>query len=85
MNSTTRRIAVAAGAAVLSAALFYFGTGMRPVPWLTWLAPLPVLLLAPRVGARIACCAAGPRGSSGGRMWDYFLGTLGCRSRPMAP
>ncbi|MEU4674601.1 nitrilase-related carbon-nitrogen hydrolase [Amycolatopsis sp. NPDC023774] len=32
-----------------SAALFYFGTGLAPVAALTWLAPLPVLLLAPRV------------------------------------
>lgn len=35
-----------------SAALYYFGTGLRPVWWLTWWAPLPVLLVAPRVSAR---------------------------------
>ncbi|NUT91864.1 MAG: acyltransferase [Saccharothrix sp.] len=31
-----------------SAVLFFFGTGMSPLPALTWLAPLPVLLLARR-------------------------------------
>lgn len=32
-----------------SAVLFYFGTGLAPVTALSWLAPIPVLLLAPRV------------------------------------
>ena len=36
-------------ALVLSAAAFYFGTGLHPIWWLTWLAPLPALLIAPRV------------------------------------
>ncbi|WP_051792868.1 nitrilase-related carbon-nitrogen hydrolase [Amycolatopsis jejuensis] len=33
-----------------SAVLFYFGTGLAPIAVLTWLAPLPVLLLATRAG-----------------------------------
>ena len=45
-------------AAATSATLFYFGTGLRPMPWCTWLAPLPVLVLAPRVSARTAFTAA---------------------------
>src|SRR5579862_5173034 len=36
-------------ALVASAALFWFGTGLDPVWWVTWLAPLPVLWLAQRV------------------------------------
>lgn len=51
-SARDRVLAVAA-----SGALFYFGTGMSPVPALTWLAPLPVLLLASRVPA---WTAAGP-------------------------
>jgi apolipoprotein N-acyltransferase len=35
--------------AVASAVLFYFGTGLAPIGALTWLAPLPVLWLAPRL------------------------------------
>jgi apolipoprotein N-acyltransferase len=42
---------LALGAAVASAALFFFGTGLHPWWWLTWLAPFPVLLVAPRVRA----------------------------------
>ena len=34
-----------------SAALFFFGTGLTPVWILLWLAPIPVLWLAPRVSA----------------------------------
>lgn len=49
-----RERAAAPLAVVLSAVLFYFGTGLAPVPVLTWLAPLPILLLAPRVSAGTA-------------------------------
>ncbi|MEU7526609.1 nitrilase-related carbon-nitrogen hydrolase [Saccharothrix sp. NPDC042600] len=35
-------------AVLASAVLFFFGTGMSALPALTWLAPLPVLLLAAR-------------------------------------
>lgn len=39
-------------ALIASALLFYFGTGFAPVAGLAAVAPLPVLLLAPRVSAR---------------------------------
>ncbi|MEV5543146.1 acyltransferase [Saccharopolyspora shandongensis] len=41
-----------------SAVLFFFGTGLAPVAALTWLAPLPVLLIAPRVSGVVAATAA---------------------------
>ena len=47
MNVTTQRWCVWSG--LLFAALFFVGTGLHPVWWVTWLAPLPVLLLAPRL------------------------------------
>jgi apolipoprotein N-acyltransferase len=76
MRSAKWRIA-AVLAAVTSATLFYFGTGLRPVPWCTWLAPLLVLLLAPRVGARTAFAAAFAAWLGGETaMWGYFLNTL---------
>jgi apolipoprotein N-acyltransferase len=37
------------GALAASALSFYFGTGLHPLWWLTWLAPLPLLLIAPRL------------------------------------
>jgi apolipoprotein N-acyltransferase len=64
-------------AAATSATLFYFGTGLQPTPWCTWLAPLPVLLLAPRVSARTAFAAASAAWLGGETMmWGYFLSTL---------
>lgn len=57
-----------------SATLFYFGTGLAPVPVLTWLAPLPVLLLAARVSGRVAIAAAFFAFLLGtANSWDYQL------------
>ncbi len=36
-------------AGVASAGLFYFGTGLHPTWWTLWLAPVPVLAIAPRL------------------------------------
>jgi apolipoprotein N-acyltransferase len=67
---------LAVGALVSAAVLFYFGTGPAPVPALTWLAPLPVLLLAPRVSARVALAVAFTAALSGtANSWAYFLGS----------
>ncbi|MFJ2033869.1 nitrilase-related carbon-nitrogen hydrolase [Streptosporangium sp. NPDC087985] len=65
-----RAAAMALPALALSAVLLYFGTGLHPVPWLTWLAPLPVLLLAPRVPAVLAAVTALVAWSIGGlNLW----------------
>ncbi|MGH8967187.1 MAG: hypothetical protein ACRDXB_17920, partial [Actinomycetes bacterium] len=62
---------------VLSAVLLLFGTGLDPLPWLTWLAPLPVLWLAPRTDGRTAFAAASLAWFGGqGRMWSYYAGAL---------
>lgn len=53
-------------ALLCSAVLFYFGTGNAPITALTWIAPLPVLLLAPRVGGWTAVGVA---------FGAYLLGT----------
>jgi apolipoprotein N-acyltransferase len=60
------RIRWVAAALLCSAVLFYFGTGLAPIAALTWVAPLPVLVLAPRVRAGVALGAA---------FLAYFLGT----------
>jgi apolipoprotein N-acyltransferase len=36
-------------AGLASAGLFYFGTGLQPIWWMLWLAPVPVLAIAPRL------------------------------------
>jgi apolipoprotein N-acyltransferase len=67
---------VAVGALVCAAVLLYFGTGPAPVPALTWLAPLPLLWLAPRVSARMALVVAFVAGVLGtANSWAYFLGS----------
>jgi apolipoprotein N-acyltransferase len=61
-----------------SAALFYFGTGLHPVWWITWLAPFPVLLIAPYASGRSAFLAAFLASALGGlNMWKYLHGLLG--------
>ncbi|MEV6846718.1 nitrilase-related carbon-nitrogen hydrolase [Actinoplanes sp. NPDC051411] len=73
----------AAAALACSAVLGYLGTGLAPIAALTWLAPLPVLLLAPRVPARTALGVA---------FGAYLLGTanswafqLHSHDEPMVP
>jgi apolipoprotein N-acyltransferase len=45
-------------ATALSALGWWFGSGLQPLWWATWLAPLPVLLFATRSRARWAALAA---------------------------
>ena len=52
MRSRKLFLLIAAGLA--SAALSYFGTGLYPIWWLLWLAPVPVLAIAPRLGGSAA-------------------------------
>ncbi|KAA8880100.1 nitrilase [Nocardia colli] len=72
-----KRFLFAALAIVTSALLWHFGTGLRPLPGLAFLAPLPVLLLAPRVSA-VTAFLAGYLSWLGGelQMWPYFTETL---------
>ncbi|GLZ75764.1 apolipoprotein N-acyltransferase [Actinorhabdospora filicis] len=71
--SRPARYGAAALAAAASGVLWAFGTGLHPVPYLTWLAVLPVLLAATRVPAPLAALAAG-LGYLGGAapMWHYY-------------
>jgi apolipoprotein N-acyltransferase len=51
---------IAAGLA--TAALSYFGTGLHPIWWALWLAPIPVLAIAPRLGGGAAFLLGSMRG-----------------------
>src|ERR1700760_4596617 len=56
-----------------SAALFYFGTGLTPVWFLLWLAPIPVLWLGPRLPAGQAFLFAPRSYMLGGfNIWFYL-------------
>lgn len=60
-----------------TAALYTFGFALDPVPWLVWLAPLPLLWLAPRSGPwTTAAVAAGAWTLGGLRMLWYFHDTI---------
>ncbi|GIJ48743.1 apolipoprotein N-acyltransferase [Virgisporangium aliadipatigenens] len=75
IRGTGPRAVVAAAA---SAILFRYGTGLAPLWWCAWLAPLPVLLLASRTRARVAVAAAFVAwlvGESG--LWSYYTGSDG--------
>lgn len=64
-------------ATLLSGLLWFGGTGLHPVPALTWLAPLPLILASTRVRPRTALCATALAWSIGqGGVLGYYLGTL---------
>ncbi|NUR72559.1 MAG: acyltransferase [Hamadaea sp.] len=62
-----------AAAFAATAVMLYFGTGLTPLAWLTWFAPLPVLLLAPKVSLRTALLVAfGSYLASTSNSWAYY-------------
>ena len=67
-----------AAATILSGAAWWFGTGLHPQAWLTWLAPLPLLLLAPRLRWQTAALAALCAGACAGlNLWHYLRNIIG--------
>ncbi len=69
-NRTPSALALAAPA---SAVAFYFGTGLHPIWWLAWIAPIPLLLLAPRVSRGRAFVMAFLAYAAGSlNEWYYF-------------
>jgi len=49
MDSKPNRILFALAATAVSAVAWFFGTGLHPLWFLTWLAPLPILVIAPYI------------------------------------
>lgn len=79
-------LALGLAAVALSALGWWFGSGLRPQWWLTWLAPLPVLLLAPRVRRRWAALAAFAAYALGGmNQWSYLHGYIGLPMSTILP
>jgi apolipoprotein N-acyltransferase len=68
---------MAFGATIITAALLYAGTGLHPAWWAMWIAPLPIVLVAPRLswfGAFGAAALAWYIGEL--NLWRYFHGVL---------
>ena len=58
----SRKLFLICTAGLVSAALAYLGTGLHPIWWALWLAPIPVLAISPRL-------RAGPAFLLGGIVW----------------
>jgi len=80
MESSANRSVVwaVAAATILSGAAWWFGTGLHPQAWLAWPAPLPLLLLAPRLRWQYAALAALCAGACAGlNLWHYLRNVIG--------
>jgi apolipoprotein N-acyltransferase len=77
MPDRLRSLILGSAALAVSAACFYFGTGLQPSWWLTWIAPLPVLLVAYRTRPLTAGLAAFATWLVGGlNTWGFLRGRL---------
>ena len=73
MDSKLNSSTIVALCLACSAALFFFGTGLAPIWPLLWLAPIPVLWLAPRASASSAFLVAGAAFALGSlNEWAYL-------------
>src|SRR5271169_4148520 len=76
LNRTSWLLAVVAVIATSTA--LYFGTGLHPVWWLAWIAPVPVLLMVARASGKLAFVGALIASVSGSlNLWHYLRGVLG--------
>jgi len=75
---------VGVAATALAALAWWFASGVEPQWWLAWLAPLPVLWLAPRVGARWAALVGFAAYAAGGlNVWSYLHAAVGLPTLPV--
>ncbi len=71
------RVVIVIIAIALTSAMFYRGAGLEPVWWLVWLAPIPVLLVAPAIRAWQALAAAWiARSLAMLVFWHYWQGIM---------
>jgi hypothetical protein len=76
-SSTTRNLLFAGTATVATSAMLFWGTGLHPLWFLTWFAPLPVLLISPRLevwGTFSVAALSWFLGSL--NMWHYLLAAI---------
>jgi apolipoprotein N-acyltransferase len=76
MRARNLLLVIAAG--VASAAFSYLGTGLHPIWWLLWLAPVPVLAVAPRLRRSAAFLVASDAWLIGEtNQWSYLTHEIG--------
>jgi apolipoprotein N-acyltransferase len=72
-NSKSDSVIFMVLAVAISATAYFLGTGLYPHWWLTWLAPLPILVLAPRLPRWQAGAIAFVAYAAGGaNMFSYY-------------
>jgi apolipoprotein N-acyltransferase len=65
-------------ATALAATAWWLGSGVQPLWWMAWLAPIPILWLAPRVRAGSATAAGLVAYAVGSfNLWDYLHNRVG--------
>ena len=68
-----RKVLLVVAVAIASATLLYLGTGLRPICWLLWVAPVPVLTIAARLRSGVAFLLATVTWLIGEmNQWNYF-------------
>src|SRR5215831_12585685 len=73
MDSEKNQVGIAIAAVITSGLCLFFGTGLHPVWWLMWLAPIPVLVAAPQLTRRWTFAVAFVAWALGGlNMWNYL-------------
>ena len=73
MDSRLKTFSIGFVATIMSAVVYFYGTGLHPRWYLTWIAPLPILMFALRSSRRWAAVAAFLAFSLGGlNMLNYY-------------
>ncbi|MFG3340132.1 nitrilase-related carbon-nitrogen hydrolase [Glycomyces sp. NPDC048151] len=76
-SSPRHPVPLAIAAAAATALLYAFGFALDPVPWLMWIAPVPLLLAVPRLGFWAALLTAELAWLGGtARIWNYLAQSL---------
>ena len=77
MDSKHSQLFVAVAAAVAAGLFLFYGTGLHPVWWLTWIAAIPILVSAAQLTRGWTFSAAFVAWAAGGmNSWDYFRRVL---------
>jgi len=72
LDSKPKQLIIAVITLLVSAVAWFFGTGLHPVWWLTWFAPLPVLIAASRLSRWSAFAVAFAAFTLGAlNVWSY--------------
>src|SRR5215831_3727003 len=78
-----RKLFLIAVASLVSAVFAYLGTGLHPIWWALWLAPIPVFAIAPRLHGSVAFLLGAIVWVIGEmNQWNYVRHAINCHRRP---